>query len=678
MKKRVRKKKQLLTVTILLIILIILAVILLVKSISNTGMAGLTVTCTDINETSSQDIPSFVLQNYPAAKYFNPYVQSMAKQNPYGSYYQDRCLIDVKNQTTGVWKSTQVATCSKSDEDGVAKRFCRLQEGFCSGTSVVNYYLVCNTSCKNGACLRNLCGNGIVEPSEECDDGNLINGDGCSNTCTSERINFTCGQNLYSNLFLEKDLISTWDTCISVFASNIIINCNGHNITSLGGSGGVYIDVGKENISIVNCTFLNFATGTGIKSFNVDNRNLNVKSCKFINNRWGINAGGGKNITLSDCIFKNNSYAITNLGVNSTVINNVINQSYNGIILDTSKNTLIKNNTITACYEGIIIDHSNDLIITNNRITNNSVAFSLIDSSNNILGNNTILNNSIILQPRYGDISDYTLLNNQLSSNYFGTTDCRIIKSKLLPHSLNIEPFLNKPWPTGTLINCVWPKPICGDIIYVDTNLESNLLASDLTCLTIAVNGVVLDCKGHNITGNNKNIGISVGATTYPVSNVTIKNCIISNFEKNIRLEDSDYTKILNNILSNALNGMEILYSDHIIIRNNTIQKSSGINTNGIYLDGDTDTLVIENKIMNNSYVAVRLRYVNNLLFQNNSFYNSGYKNLVNNNGNQINVLSNYWGSNNCGIITSKLMGITNFNPILNAPWPQGQPINCI
>ena len=31
-----------------------------------------------------------------------------------------------------------------------------------------------------------VCGNGILEPGEQCDDGNLVNGDGCSSTCTIE------------------------------------------------------------------------------------------------------------------------------------------------------------------------------------------------------------------------------------------------------------------------------------------------------------------------------------------------------------------------------------------------------------------------------------------------------------------------------------------------------------
>jgi cysteine-rich repeat protein len=36
------------------------------------------------------------------------------------------------------------------------------------------------------------CGNGIVEGSEECDDGNTTNGDGCSSTCTVEPAPDTC------------------------------------------------------------------------------------------------------------------------------------------------------------------------------------------------------------------------------------------------------------------------------------------------------------------------------------------------------------------------------------------------------------------------------------------------------------------------------------------------------
>jgi cysteine-rich repeat protein len=38
-----------------------------------------------------------------------------------------------------------------------------------------------------------VCGNGILEPPEACDDGNLVNGDGCSSTCTIEPPIPVCG-----------------------------------------------------------------------------------------------------------------------------------------------------------------------------------------------------------------------------------------------------------------------------------------------------------------------------------------------------------------------------------------------------------------------------------------------------------------------------------------------------
>jgi len=38
-----------------------------------------------------------------------------------------------------------------------------------------------------------ICGNGVVDPGEECDDGNLLDGDGCSANCTVEPPDPYCG-----------------------------------------------------------------------------------------------------------------------------------------------------------------------------------------------------------------------------------------------------------------------------------------------------------------------------------------------------------------------------------------------------------------------------------------------------------------------------------------------------
>src|SRR5262249_12397365 len=35
-------------------------------------------------------------------------------------------------------------------------------------------------------CITNNCGNAIVDPGESCDDGNILDGDGCSHDCQAE------------------------------------------------------------------------------------------------------------------------------------------------------------------------------------------------------------------------------------------------------------------------------------------------------------------------------------------------------------------------------------------------------------------------------------------------------------------------------------------------------------
>jgi cysteine-rich repeat protein len=43
--------------------------------------------------------------------------------------------------------------------------------------------------CKAGVCTQPVCPNGVVEPGETCDDGNMTNGDGCDNDCTYSCVN---------------------------------------------------------------------------------------------------------------------------------------------------------------------------------------------------------------------------------------------------------------------------------------------------------------------------------------------------------------------------------------------------------------------------------------------------------------------------------------------------------
>lgn len=57
--------------------------------------------------------------------------------------------------------------------------------GVCSACS--SPFLVVDELCVN------ICGNGILNPGEQCDDGNIVSGDHCSSTCMTEAF---CGDGI--------------------------------------------------------------------------------------------------------------------------------------------------------------------------------------------------------------------------------------------------------------------------------------------------------------------------------------------------------------------------------------------------------------------------------------------------------------------------------------------------
>jgi cysteine-rich repeat protein len=64
----------------------------------------------------------------------------------------------------------------------------------------------------NGTCSGSICGNGIIEDGEECDDGNFDSLDGCDTFCQEERICYACG---VSEGCLP--IYTAGDSCVSYF-----------------------------------------------------------------------------------------------------------------------------------------------------------------------------------------------------------------------------------------------------------------------------------------------------------------------------------------------------------------------------------------------------------------------------------------------------------------------------
>jgi len=98
------------------------------------------------------------------------------------------CKSDCSGYDVSVCTPT---VCGDGKKEG--NEFCDTQITSCStlGSYPENYYARCNlsctgydvTDCENGAIV---CGNGTIDPFEECDDGNTTSGDGCSSKCKNE------------------------------------------------------------------------------------------------------------------------------------------------------------------------------------------------------------------------------------------------------------------------------------------------------------------------------------------------------------------------------------------------------------------------------------------------------------------------------------------------------------
>ncbi len=79
-------------------------------------------------------------------------------------------------------------------EDDVTQLGQRLGEGGAGGQhGTVPIAGSCAGSCQRPAPV---CGDGVVQGEEECDDGNTKGGDGCAADCLSIRIGFTCIEGL--------------------------------------------------------------------------------------------------------------------------------------------------------------------------------------------------------------------------------------------------------------------------------------------------------------------------------------------------------------------------------------------------------------------------------------------------------------------------------------------------
>ena len=197
----------------------------------------------------------------------------------------------------------------------------------------------------------------------------------------------------------------------------------------------------------------------------------------------------------------------------------------------------------------------------------------------------------------------------------------------------------------------------CSDCGIWDEETSTCTLTQDLTeSVEIIADNITLDGNGHSIKGE----GTSGGIYSYEKKNVTIKNCVISNFyygvilysyfaahrscynildnntlksnNYGIYLSHSANNKLLNNRISNNnLNGIRLRASGNNTINGNTVDSSKcGINL-GKGFDPHANpipsknNIIINNTINSNQWSGIYLSDSSNNTITNNAILNNGY-----------------------------------------------------
>ena len=208
-----------------------------------------------------------------------------------------------------------------------------------------------------------------------------------------------CGTLSTPGSYVLNQSISSSITCITINASDVVLDCQGYAIT--GGNTGRGINATRiNNATAKNCVITNFAVG--IYYFNTSNGAI-------INNTLNYNNGlAGIYISYSN---------------NTTIINNMANNNYgSGILIDQGYFNNILNNTANYNFFGIETAGINNNVFLNNVVSYNTWGIEIL-GANNTISDNTFNNNShagINLESCMGVCNFNTVTSNRVYSSYYG------------------------------------------------------------------------------------------------------------------------------------------------------------------------------------------------------------------------------------------------------------------
>ena len=181
-----------------------------------------------------------------------------------------------------------------------------------------------------------------------------------------------------------------------------------------------------------------------------------------------------------------------------------------------------------------------------------------------------------------------------------------------------------------------------------DNTTKICILTTDLSeTINFDDNNITLDCAGHNTTGS----GTGYGFRAVELKNVTIKNCVISDYTTGMQLQRTNFSTITNNTVINLGDvGINLQTSSNNTISNNMLNCSNAPSP-----DANRGVYLMQTSKNNTIYNNTALFCNSNGIFLHTSPSNKIYNNTLTNNTKGIELTS-----------TSSLNNITN-NTIWNS-----------
>ena len=181
-------------------------------------------------------------------------------------------------------------------------------------------------------------------------------------------------------------------------------------------------------------------------------------------------------------------------------------------------------------------------------------------------------------------------------------------------------------------------------------NLTASISNSNQArCINISVNNVTLDCHGNTIDGDNVNAKTGIWAirAASEIGNITIKNCVITDYT-----DESIYFEFVNNTLVTNITSRE-LYYDGIYLQdcNNAIIENSSFNDGiegnyGIDVENGRNITIQNVVAKNNNVGGIYFRKVNNSVVDNVTILNSNQYGIISDVHFINNRISNSWIQN--------------------------------